>query len=975
MLLSSSDVRVSRSLYILESSPTLANLAGSGRFKRERCILVRTRRRRFLGRFVALSLLAATGAISPLRAQDSDEDGKRPSVLSLSVTLSESGKATLAAYAFTRNSRGDLKPALESAFHCTFESELRKANDFYFGTCPLAASQAGLLRDYRIATTPLLEYAQQHGIDSLQVQLTLPETQVRETVPRTDVAMPGVTLLAQMSKHVAALRFFSWPTNATVPDFIEVRVGYDPATLQRSGILLLGALLGPIAFGLWLRRRALSAEVPDKSSVWFSYLRYQGWLLNGSLVLWWGAAETAHLDELASFFFATYDSRFAWLLSVVSSLLNWIPPVLVWITCVVISHPVQEKLRGLQWTRKELVLQAVYSFSSALLPLLLTIKGIGTISRGGFRAGVLLIVTGLVIKFVARAKLLKLLGMQPQSLTTGDLRDTAFAVAQRLGVKLQQIYVIPAGKGQVANAFARSGNTIAFTDYLLQRMSRREVNYILGHELSHLRLKHLQKLSYAFLGSLFLGVFLFTTFRAALPVSPFFRFGLFFAIMTLGPYFWSRRFEFAADAGAVEASGDPEAAISALFKLASLNMHPMHWSKWSEKWLTHPSTLRRAQAIARKAAIPLDRLPEIARTTAQTDSHYLIPASAIAGNKILSTARKANNAVQALLAMLSAIILTPTAFALLVKFTHFNSSVQRLIYLGGFASAVAAYLAVCNFLPARKVRGLIPQLKTKVQAEGVQADAWNAVTVGLAPGPVPRTYEGHAQWDLGFLFLRSDRICYWGEETRFALRRDQITAITLASGTPNLLPSNRVYIAWRDLQGSTCGVFSLGCVPPETALALRRRTGGLFSQLLLWRTTSSPTRPLPAPLDSLSAPQFGSVTGISPVTIRRRGTVLKQMYLFGLLAAAVAVVAGLPFHLLGALTEIAAIRGTQPDGIGSGWYVVAVALAVILLQYIPYFFYKEVPVLQAQLGPAASRKTSTGGNADSHSIEHETVNT
>jgi hypothetical protein len=64
-----------------------------------------------------------------LRAQDFDdnpgEDGKRPSVLSLSVTLSESGQATVAAYAFTRNNSGDLKPALESALHCTLQSRLK----------------------------------------------------------------------------------------------------------------------------------------------------------------------------------------------------------------------------------------------------------------------------------------------------------------------------------------------------------------------------------------------------------------------------------------------------------------------------------------------------------------------------------------------------------------------------------------------------------------------------------------------------------------------------------------------------------------------------------------------------------------------------------------------------------------------------------------------------------------------------------
>ena len=928
-------------------------------------------------RFVSLTLLAAACAVTPLRAQTApqdfdDEDEKSASTLSLSVTLSESGKATVAAYAFTHSSPPDLKPTLEATLHCQLQGKLINPSGSYFGSCALPASRVGLLYNYRVATKPLLEYALQHNIDFLELQLTLPNTEVHETVPQA-TTFPGKAPLASMNKQLAAIRFFSWRTNAAVPESIEIRVGYEPTGIQRNAILLLGALLGPIAFGLWLRRRALSAQTQDKSSVWFSYLRYQSWLLNGSMVLWWAAEETAHLDGLTRFLFATYSSRFTWLPGVVSSLLTWLPPVLVWITCVAISHPVQAKLRGLQWTRKELVLQAVYSLSSALLPLLLGIKGIGAISRGGFRAGVLLIIAALVLKFAARAKLLKLLGMQPQALTTGDLRDAAFAMATRLGVKLQQIYVIPAGKGQMANAFARSGNAIAFTDYLLQRMTRREVNYILGHELSHLRLKHLQKLSYAFVGSLFVGVFLFTTFRASLQISPFFRFGLFFAIMTLAPYFWSRRFEFSADAGAVEATGDPEAAISALFKLASLNMHPMQWSKWSEKWLTHPSTLRRAQAIARKAAIPLERLPEIARTAMQADSHYVIPSSAIAGNKILSTTKKTGNALEALLAMLSAIILTPTAFALFVKVTHFSSPVQRVIYFGGFAATVAAYLAVCNFLPIKKLRDLIPQLKTKVQAEGVQTDAWNAVTVGLAPGPVPRTYEGHTHWDVGFLFLRSDRICYWGEETRFALRRDQIIAIKLGPSTPNLLRSHRVHIAWRDLEGSTCGVFSLGSLARESVLALRGRTKNLFAQLLQWHATSSPARPLPAPLDSLSAPKFGSVTGISPITIGKPKTVLKQMYLFGLLAAAVAVVAGLPFHLLSALTQILAVRGTAADGIGSGWYVVAVALSVIFLQYIPYFRYKEVPVLQANLETPVVQKQPTNEEAQRQVREHETV--
>jgi len=919
---------------------------------------------------IGVLLLLASGlatafatASLPLRAQspaqDSDDDDEKVTpMLTVGVNLQANGAALVSSYVVTQDhAAANLKPVLESALHCSLtDSPMRGVAYGYYGNCTLPASTHGLLRDYRFDTAPLRAFAQEQKLELLQVSVTLPEAEIRETTPGVKSFTSSGRMPSQsVSKYLASLRVFSWRTDAAIPDSIGIRIGYDSATVQRRAMLLLAALLLPIFLALWLRRRALSAQVADKSAVWFSYIRYQQWMLNGSLVAWWASCETAKVTPFTEFLLQNSAPQYRWLASLASALLTWVPPVIVWVVCVVISHPVQEKLRGLQWTRKDLALQAVYSLSSALLPLLLAVKGIGLLASGSARTAVLLFFAAFAVKLIARFQLQKLMGMQPQALTTGELRDTAFAMANRLGVKLQQIFVIPAGKGQMANAFARSGNTIAFTDYLLQRMSRREVDYILGHELSHLRLKHLQKLGWAYMASIGAGVFLFTSFRSFIPESPFVRYGLLFAISTLGPYFWSRRFEFAADAGAVEATGDAEAAISSLFKLASLNMHPLNWSKWGEKWLTHPSTLRRAEAIARKAAIPLERLPEIAQRAVEADAHYTIPASAIAGNKILSTTKKTGNAIQALVAMLGAIILTPTAFALLVKYMHFGGSVQRLIYVAGFAAALAAYLAICNFLPARKLRGLASQLKAKAQTEGVQVDAWNGVMVGLAPGPVPRTYEGHPQWDLGFLFFRSDRICYWGEETHFALRRDQVISIKLGPSTPNLLGLHRVYIAWRDLERSTCGVLSLGCATPDTMLALRAHTRDLLARLVQWHTTVSSAKPLPAPLDSLFAPQFGSVTGISPLTVAKREKIVKQMYLFGLLAAAVAVVAGLPFHLLQTILQLQDLRGTQTFSLGAGWYVVAVSLSVIFIQYIPYFRYKEVPVLQADLGKPTSQ--------------------
>jgi heat shock protein HtpX len=929
-------------------------------------------RKRLLRHVVFLALLTAAvslpstaqGPVQSVQPADDDDELSSP-ILSVNLQLSETGDAVVSGYSIDASGKSrDLKPAVEASLRCHLKDKFTQIPGSVFGSCLLAYVPAGLLHTYRFSTQPLVAYAHEHEIDLLNVTVSLPETEIRQTVPAVESVGPNPKISPAVARSLAALRSFSWKLNASIPESIEVRLGYDAAGVQRRSLLLLAALLFPILAALWLKRRALSAQAADKSAIWFSYLRCQQWLLNGALLAWWASEQTVRLQSLLSFLIPPVPAV-PWLASAVSTMAIWLAPSVVWIVCVLISHPVQQQLRGLRWTRKELGLQAIYSMGSALFPLLLGIQGISALLRGNFRTAVLWILAALILKIFASTRLLKLLGMQPQALTTGELRDAAFNMAHRLGVKLQQIFVIPAGKSQMANAFARKGNTIAFTDYLLLRMTRREVNYVLAHELSHLRLKHPQKLSYALLGNLGLAFALTSGFRAQLPNSYFFRYALFFTVVTAGTYFWSRRFEFSADRGAVEATGDPHGAISALYKLASLNMHPLQWGRWSEKWLTHPSSLRRAQAIAKRAAIPLESLPQIAQSAMREDPHYEIPLTTLAGNKVLTTTKKMKSSVAVALAMLAAIILTPTAFALLVKYAGVAEPLSRILYIAGFLVSILAYLFVVNVAAGWRLRPLIPQLRAKAEQEGVQPAAWNAVPVGLAPGALPRTFEGHSHWDLGFLFLRADRICYWGEEARFALRCDQIAGIQLGPSTPNLLGSRRIYIAWRDSdQGVSAdgisqrpgfGVLSFASAEPATLLDLRKRTDSLYRELVQWRIQSGLAKPVPAPLDSLGSPRFGQVTCASPLSNRKPKKILKELYLLGLLAAAIAVVAGLPFHLTQTIARVLGGRALPPSSPGSGWYVVGVTLAVLLLQYIPYFFYKDVPVLRADVSSPTKR--------------------
>jgi heat shock protein HtpX len=605
---------------------------------------------------------------------------------------------------------------------------------------------------------------------------------------------------------------------------------------------------------------------------------------------------------------------------------------------------VQEKLRGLRWTRRELVLQGVYSVCAALIPLALFLTGLETLGSADFQKGMLWFVAAFVVRLVAAGALQKLMGTLPQSLTTGDLRDHAFGMAQRLGVKLQQVYVVPAGKGQMANAFARTGNTIAFTDFLLQHMSRTEVNYVLGHELTHLKLKHPGKIGAARVASM---VTAFFVVGMAAPLgleSPILCYGVILAIVTFFPLFWSRRFEYAADAGAVELTGNPRAAISALFKLSSLNMMPFHWSNWSEKWLTHPSSLRRAQAIARKAGIALEQIREIAGAGIAEEDHYLLPTTVAPGAKVLSTQNKQKSNMRATLALLEAIVLVPAAFAWLARYFAPDPVLGRVLYVAGPVAGLAAYYLLANFVPLSGLRELIVALKGKLQKEGVQSDAWGGITAGFAPAASPRIYELNANWDIGSLFIRSDRICYCGEEVTFALRRNQVTAIVLGPGIPGLLTTRRIYIAWRDAELGRSGTFNLGCLEGGSLLELRRKTTGLERMLQNWWKASTETRPLPSQLSDLRSPLIGAVTGMAPNAHWRVGRVFKEFFLTGVIATVIAGLSGLPFQLLAYVFSAPAARAGRHVFVpspGAGWYVICVAVVLRAIALIPFLRYRQ----------------------------------
>ena len=194
-----------------------------------------------LAALLSIALAIATASL-PLRAQspaqdsDEDDDEKVTPMLTVGVNLQANGAALVSSYVVTQDhAAANLKPVLESALHCALtDSAMRGTGYGYYGNCNLPAATSGLLRDYRIATSPLLAFAREQKLELLQVSVTLPEAEIRETTPSVkSFTSSGRMPSPSVSKYLASLRVFSWRTDAAIPESIGIRIGYDSATVQR----------------------------------------------------------------------------------------------------------------------------------------------------------------------------------------------------------------------------------------------------------------------------------------------------------------------------------------------------------------------------------------------------------------------------------------------------------------------------------------------------------------------------------------------------------------------------------------------------------------------------------------------------------------------------------------------------------------------------------------------------------------------
>jgi Zn-dependent protease with chaperone function len=725
----------------------------------------------------------------------------------------------------------------------------------------------------------------------------------------------------------------------------------DPQDLTL--LLPVGALLVPIVLTRYIVRKAEQVSDADRVVVWFSCVRFLRWLVTGTLLAWWVTTDVADWKPRFHFFLQAHELLSMPGAKFLALLFFWLPPILAVVLCQTLFQPVYSGVRGIDWTRAELARQMVYSLGASFLPLLLVTYGLTGIFSNQTAPG---FVFSLFLAFACAIffgrRLRKLLQLSPNALTTGELRDRVFFLASRLRVKLQQVYLLPPSRSRMANAFARSGRSILLTHYLLSHLTRREVDAVVAHELAHVKHDHPRLLGFALMGGFAAVAVPYFSYPWPPVWKPLFDV-MFVAIPLLAYYFIARRFEFVADATSVRATGDPEAMITSLVKLHRLNLLPLQWSKWNEKLLTHPSTVRRAEAIARVAQLPDTYIAQLLERSVQPSSpqsagaendvteYYPLPSLERLRQKVFSTEWKQARSGRSFLLSFMLMVLLPALLLRALDSLGFIGS-PFIAFLAVLVLCVSAFLLLLDVLPflgsARLQRSMLARAKSDAVVPADVLSRGEALLVGLSPGPGPRIFEGNYSWDAGYLYFSGDRLCYCGEETRFSLRRDQIAALQIGPGMPGWFRPKSLYIVWREAESSSSAIFNIRPLEVRSVLAMNREVRRLSDQIESWRTASPATTGEvasdSAESNTLSTPNVRAVTGTAIADVVKPQQLFSLMVITAFFAGMFASFLGLPFEGIFPVFGYDADAAAAPAGV-SGCYAVLCTAVLFLVFVIP----------------------------------------
>lgn len=348
-------------------------------------------------------------------------------------------------------------------------------------------------------------------------------------------------------------------------------------------------LLLPIAATLWFRWVAHRAGEARARIIWAGFRKFGRFILTTVVAIWWVLWDLGanHPSSVESWHF-------------------WLPPTVGLGVFLFLGAQADRRVLRLKWTTVDSLRQAWWKLVSYVIPLLMITAAFELILGRKMHGLAWLPIAGVISK-IGTGFLRGAEGLKFKTLKSGEYRNRALRVARGMDVTLERVLVVPAGKGHLTNAYGMS-NAIALTDSLGQHLNDGQMDFVVAHEVAHVKLKHGRK-------HILLAVAIFTITALSYFVLPlqktkfhpiFQLLGIFGPVMAL--YYSSRQFEYSADHKAIEFTDAPEVAVQALAKLYQSRELPAASDGLTELFMTHPTLTHRVRAIAKHAQISSDSL-------------------------------------------------------------------------------------------------------------------------------------------------------------------------------------------------------------------------------------------------------------------------------------------------------------------------------------------------------------------------------
>jgi hypothetical protein len=297
-------------------------------------------------------------------------------------------------------------------------------------------------------------------------------------------------------------------------------------------------------------------------------------------------------------------------------------------------------------------------------------------------------------------------------------------------------------------------------------------------------------------------------------------------------------------------------------------------------------------------------------------------------NLVFSATLKSNFLGNLSLIVLAVPFLVPVLLLQLLRWQGWEGGGRWAAYLGGFVATLLLEKLAVKWLGQRCGRKLSGRLRERWRSDGIDPREHGGVFLGLAPESGPRLYDGLLfVWDIGWLILAGDRLCYLGDRSRFALRRDEITAIWLGPGAPGWRPSRRVYVSWQTGDEGKTGTFNLICAAGGFGGGPAAKAGAVLRCLQQWHGAKTAAS-VPEVLAALPPPEPNLATGTPLRSAVTTGTFLLNLGAIVLLVVTICLLVG---------------PSLDPREGGEGWYLVAVIVLCGVLRFLPYWRFREEP--------------------------------